>query len=89
MITILGQKKWEALPLHVTEDIDSTYTPHLIMVATMLHHIINACLVGLINEELRLKGHCSNHANMAGELTALWFLFFSGPLGRKVSPPKF
>ena len=89
MITILGKKKLEALPLHVTEDIDSTYTPHLIMVATMLHHIINACLVGLINEELRLKGHCSNHANMAGELTALWFLFFSGPLGRKVSPPKF
>ena len=39
----------------------------------MLYHAINACLVGQINEELMLKGHCSNQANMTGELTALWF----------------
>ena len=34
MITILGKKRWEALPLHGTEDIDGTYTSQLIMVAT-------------------------------------------------------
>ena len=43
------------------------------MAATMLYHEVNACLVGQINEELRLKGHCSNQANTAGELTVLWF----------------
>ena len=34
MITILGKKRWEALPLHGTKDIDGTYTSQIILIAT-------------------------------------------------------
>ena len=58
MAVILGKKRWEALPLHGTED--STCTK-LIMVAAVLYQEINSCLVESIcqrYEELRIKNHC-------------------------------
>ena len=61
MVVILGKKRWEALPLHGTEDRWSVTCTKLIMVAAVLYQEINSCLVESIcqrNEELWIRNHC-------------------------------